>query len=95
MNTPRIPQTQLDAYLALKPKLSQRQGQVLYSVEHLGEACLFDLVDWLQWPVNCVSGRITELVKRGLLEDSRKRRANPNSGKLAIVWRVAEVARDR
>jgi hypothetical protein len=35
------------------------------------------------------SGRIRELVLRGLVVDSGQRRRNPHSGLRAIVWRAA------
>lgn len=50
-------------------------------------ATLMQLSDELAWPINCVTGRVNELVKAGLVRDSGTRRAN-RGGHTAIVWEI-------
>lgn len=77
--------TQIAAYDDILPTLSEKRAKV-YGIILERPSTLFELCDSLNWPVNRVSGRVTELSKNGLIVDSGSRRINPNSGKSGIVW---------
>lgn len=80
-------QTQLDAYHAIKESLCRRRRAVMGAFESLGgSATTFEVQKHLGWPVNRVSGRITELRESGFLTDSGTTRINPESGHPGTVW---------
>jgi len=81
-----IRDTQRAAYEDLKLTVSEKQDKVRDMIVIYGGLTLFELVDKLQWPINCISGRVTELCKMGLVEDSGKRLVNPLTGKRGVVW---------
>lgn len=83
--TPR--DTQLAAYDELQPTVSEKRKRVL-DVIAKSPSALFDICSILGWPVNRVSGRVTELAEQGLIVDSGSRKINPASGKKGIVWRI-------
>lgn len=81
------------AFAAIQPTLNQKQLLVLChittaTIVHEG-LTLFELVRKMEWPVNRISGRVTELRKAGKIIDSGARRVNPESGKSAVVWKAA------
>jgi len=87
-NPMTAPKTQLDAFKDIKPSLPRKRQEVYSVIASRSEGmALFEVAKALRWPVHCVSGRITELSEAGYIEDSGKRRDNPDSGKAAIVWR--------
>lgn len=86
-----IPDTQRDAYWSIDRSKSRR---TVFNVvkDSVYGVTLFEIVRKLQWPVNSISGRITELSHAGVIEDTGKRRVNPLTGKKAIVWGVCNEA---
>lgn len=81
--------TQLEAYNTLK-NINKKQNEVLTAVTESRGVALFDLVSILGWPVNRITGRLNELVKAGIIEDSGERKLNPQTKKRAIVWKLKE-----
>lgn len=82
-----IPETQREAWEAQKITNKERREQVFRAIESSPTGrTLFELVVALNWPINRISGRVTELHKRGVIRDSGRRRINPASGKSGIVW---------
>lgn len=79
--------TQIEAYQSLRPALSHRRKLVyeVISKYNIGLG-LFEIQQKLGWPINCVSGRVTELRKLGLIEDRGQTVINPVTGKRAIAW---------
>lgn len=82
-----IPYTQLDAYNTITEK-EAKQLIVLKAILQNNGSTLFELVKILKWPINRISGRVTELKKQGKIVDSGLRKMNPESNKSAIVWIV-------
>ncbi len=80
-----IPSTQSEAFHSITNK-EAKQLLVLTCIRQCGNATLFELVKLLGWPVNRISGRITELKDSGDIVDTGK---NPESQKSGIVWRAA------
>ena len=86
--------TQLNTFREIKDTLPEKCRRVLKVITGAIEGLtLFEIQDRLSWPVNRVSGRITELRKAGKIVDSGFRRINPESGKKAVVW--VTVYKDR
>lgn len=79
--------TQLAAYDEVLPTLSDKRKTV-YDVIASRPSALWEICNTLRWPVNRVSGRVTELSGLNLIVDSGDRRVNPASGKNGIVWSV-------
>ena len=98
--TTRIPETQREAYEDILPKLGEKRA-VVYLAICDQPSTLFELEGRLRWPINCISGRVTELKDRGLiapvvdLSGNKVRRMNPISGKWGIVWGKAAKPKDQ
>jgi len=85
--------TQLASWDGVQGSLPERRRAVLGIIASEPNGLpLFRVVQKIGWPVNCVSGRITELAKEGLIEDAGVRAVNPATGKSAVVWRVKRAA---
>jgi hypothetical protein len=84
-----IPDTQLEAWGDLLLTIGSKRQVVLNIIDNKPNgATLFQIADILDWPINRVSGRVTELKDMGKIIDSGERLVNPNSGKKAIVWKT-------
>lgn len=83
------PETQINSYHELENK-EQKQMRVLQAIKKNKGATLFELCKILNWPVNRISGRVTELSKMGFILDSGIRKINPDSKKSGIVWMAAK-----
>lgn len=83
------PDTQKQAWTDLQDKLSQKQISVLYAIKALGgKASLWQITNLLKWPINNISGRVTELKREKMIIDSGERSVNPKTMKKAIIWKV-------
>jgi len=87
-----IRETSLEAYEKVKPELGIKRRQVLNAIKTSGSTgmTLFELVKFLGRPVNEISGRVTELRKTSMIEESG-RRMNPDTLKNAIVWIAKDI----
>lgn len=87
IHTERIRDTQRQAWKDIQDKLPESRQEVLRLLKAYGGfgATTYRISEALGWPINCVSGRVTELTKSGLIKDSGRRGVNP-SGKKAILW---------
>lgn len=82
-----IPETQRAAWEDIQERLPDKRAKVFGIIRIVvGGLTLWEIAANLNWTINCVSGRVTELKKAGLIRDSGKRRINPDSGKAGIVW---------
>lgn len=84
-----IRETQLEAWEAIQESLPESRRSVLRMIENSGNQGIttFDIAKKLMMPINCISGRVTELNDVGIVMDSGRRGVNP-SGKRAILWIV-------
>lgn len=53
--------TSKDAYGKIRDKLGRRQTIVYEALKSIGPATNEQIADHLGWPINCVTGRMTEL----------------------------------
>jgi hypothetical protein len=81
-----IPDTQRESYNKLLENVWPKRLAVFLAIKRLNGATSFELVKDLDWKINCVSGRITELNESNIIKDSGLRRINPETGRNAIVW---------
>lgn len=85
--TKQIPDTQLTAWDELQNTVEGKRAIVFDVIKNSKKgATLFEIQKALGWSVNRISGRVTELQQDDRIRDSGKRRANPESGRNAIVW---------
>lgn len=85
----RIPQTQMDAWNDVRETADQARFKVWCAIfESETGRTLFELVKKMGWPVNRISGRVTELKAAGHIYDTGERRVNPESGKNGIVYKT-------
>lgn len=82
--------TQLESFNGVRETRNASQTIILHTIKMRGDngATLFELVNELGWPVNRISGRVTELASRELVYPSLETRVNPDSGKKGIVWKA-------
>jgi len=82
-----IRDTQRAAWDDIQGRLPITRAQVLEVIKTSGDfgMTIQGVADTLKWPVNCVSGRVTELTNLGFIKDSGRRGVNP-SGKKAVLW---------
>ena len=80
--------TRAEAFKEILKELTSRQEDVVNALFFRTEATLFDLADDLDLPAHSISGRLTELRKKGIIEDTGKRAVNQASNRKAVVWRL-------
>ena len=85
-------QTSIDAYHELQPgKIGKMQKQVLECFMKHGACTNLEISDWYNLPINRVTPRTNELVKKGLIVKSHKRICSI-SKKVVIAWKVSNLA---
>jgi len=78
--------TSIFTYRDIKSKIGEAQTKVLLAILHLGEPTNLEISTFLIWPINQVTPRTNELVKKGLVAEAGKRPCHI-SGRLAIAWK--------
>lgn len=82
--------TQLDSWSEKQETLGVSQGAVFAIIKQSPDGMtLFELVKELGWPVNRISGRVTELSNAMKIEPSGTR-INPETKKAGMVWKAKE-----
>jgi len=86
--TTAMQDTSLLAYESIKPALGKRQQQVYNMLMGKGTALTnCEIAECLNWPINCVTPRVNELVKAGIVEEKGRKR-DAGSGRAAIIWGI-------
>lgn len=62
-----IAETSREAYEKIKAKLNQKQGVVYGTLEAMGSATNDELAYELGWPIQSVTGRVSELKYKGMV----------------------------
>lgn len=79
-------QTSLTAYWNdVKPKLGEKQSKVLIAIEEIAPANDKQIAKHLGWPINCITGRRNELVKKKQIVEAY--RAVDATGRKTIYWK--------
>lgn len=81
-----ITRTSIDAYYNLKD-LGHRQEQVYHAIKELKSACNFDIANHLRMPINSITPRTNELVKKGYVEKAYVGK-NKFTGTNSIYWKL-------
>ena len=82
------PETQTECWKDIKDNLTGTRREVLDRISEVPQGkTLFELVETLGWPINRISGRVTELHQKDAIVDSGDRRINPSSGRRCVVWK--------
>lgn len=81
-----VAHTSVYAFNRIKDKLGNKQERVFDALIELGTASNEKLADYLGWPINSVTGRVTELKKMGYLDVHGI--TKNKSGFTAKVWSV-------
>ncbi len=82
--------TRLASWEAIQAELPGRQAEVFQVIARAAHGmALYEIAETLALPINCITGRVRELVKAGRVRDSGTRRLNPRTGKHATLWEVA------
>ena len=84
----KVRKTQVDSFTSVKQKLGAKQRAVAHALKILGEASNKDLSRALGWAINSVTGRVTELVDRGIVT-SNSTKVDPDTNRTVTVWRLA------
>jgi hypothetical protein len=78
--------TSLMSWVELQPALGERQAAVHTELGRLKRATNKDLAEALGWPINCVTPRVLELRKMGLVMDDGE--ATQANNRRAKVWKI-------
>lgn len=81
--------TSQQAYTAIKGKLGTKQTIVYEALKVLGQASNEDIADHLGWPINRVTGRMTELRNYGMAAVAGITRNK--SGFSAKLWSACDI----
>jgi DNA-binding MarR family transcriptional regulator len=85
-----VQDTSLIAYFGeVVQTLGQRQRVVLEAFTKKEDFTNAELAEFLQWPINTVTPRTNELVKKGLIVED-KRRICKVTGRTVIAWKLQE-----
>lgn len=81
--------TSLLAYQELQDggTLGQKQTMVYNAIKELGQASNLDIAYYLQLPINRITPRTNELVKKDKVEIAKKD-LDKHTGKKVIYWKV-------
>lgn len=74
------------SYNRIKHKIGRNQEIVYNTIKELGEATNEMISDALEWPINRVTGRVTELRKYGMIDTDNI--AKTKSGHVAKLWYI-------
>ena len=80
--------TQKESWKEKQKTLAYSQAEVLKAIKSLKTAALFEVTESLGWPINCVSGRITELKTQGKIKATGTK-LNPATGRNVTVYKAA------
>ena len=80
--------TRNQSFQQLQKDLGRNQQAVFKQIKRLKKAALFEVTESLGWPINCVSGRITEL-KRDNKIKATGIKLNPLTGRKVAVYEAA------
>jgi len=79
--------TSTQAYRDIKPKLRKWQSAVLDVIVYLENPTNTEISDYTGFPINIITPRTNELVKKGFVYKAEKKKCSI-TGKMAFTWRV-------
>lgn len=79
-------ETSFMAWDSIQETLSDKQKVVLWAFRSQGDMTNAEMAEFINWPINCVTPRVGELVKKGLVEAKSVKMANTR--RKSIVWGV-------
>jgi len=80
---------QVKSWIDLQGKITGKRLEVLNALKEK-PMTLNEICEFLGWAINCVSGRVSELRKMGVIEIAGGK-INPASGKSVTVWAVKQL----
>lgn len=81
-----IQSTSLEAFESIQPVILRKREIVLKAIQFLGSCTNNEISDYLDWQINRVTGRVNELVKKGLVKESGRRPCSVTKY-MAITWK--------
>lgn len=82
-------ETRNQAYLSILDSLGEKRRIVYQAIKHMRGATNHQIAEFLNWPINCVTGRVSELRKMFLIKSERKN-GNTFSGNDHAIWEITE-----
>ena len=82
-------QTSLEAYVSIRDELPARQMQVLRALNNLGQATFTMISEHIRMPINSITPRVNELVKKGLVRPAGVV-ISPYTFKSNILWEATK-----
>ena len=79
-----VKKTSIDAYHSLD--LNRQQKDVLSSLRVLGESCIADLAEFMNWQKSTVAARMNELRKLDILVFAGKRKSGTTGITCEFYW---------
>lgn len=81
-------ETSMVAYASIIDSLGDRHKAVIRAMNQLSEATNLGLSRFLNWEINKVTPRVNELVKKGLIKESKVDK-DPLTGRQSTFWKLA------
>ena len=91
----QVAQTSIMAFEKILPKIADRQTLILETLNLIGEAtdAMISASNRERLPINCITPRRNELVKKGLIQGAFKGICKVTKG-YATFWMVTEKGKD-
>lgn len=86
-------QTSIEAFQKVLPKIGMRQRQVLEHLSWINDATDAMIGASIKLPINCITNRRGEILKKGLIEKSRVDVCLCTGG-TATYWKITEKGKD-
>lgn len=89
MSTLTYNENSLFSFIALKPKLGEKQREVYEAMRMMNRQFTdHDLKEYMGWEINSITPRRGELLKKGLI---RKAGSIIQNGRKATLWEVGQI----
>lgn len=82
-----VQDTSIFTFQNIQHTLGEKQALIIKSLQFKGATTNLELSVHLGWPINQVTPRTNELVKKGIVKMSSKRECKI-SGRMAIAWMI-------
>lgn len=86
MGSTKMRFTSIEAYKSILPELGKKQGMVFYAIFKIQPCMDIQIANYLNVPINTITPRRGELVKKGLVEEHDI--IKNAYGRKAIRWRI-------
>ena len=85
----KVRKTQVDSFNELQTEINDRQKSVYSVLTVHGNCTNREIAKYLQWDINRVTGRVTELVNKGMV-NAHGTKFDHETNRTVTVWKVSK-----